>query len=76
MNSQVIKGVYQHFKGGKYEVLDLVKHSETLEELVLYRHLDDAGGLWVRPVHMFQETVGRDGKTMPRFVFISESDHL
>lgn len=63
------KGIYRHFKGGKYEVLDTVKHSETLEEMVLYRHLDDDGGLWVRPKAMFEETIERDGKIMPRFTY-------
>ncbi len=66
------KGIYRHWKGGKYEVLDIVKHSETLEEMVLYRHLDDDGGLWVRPKAMFEETNERDGKTMLRFIFQGE----
>ncbi len=66
------KGVYRHFKGGKYEVIDVAKHSETLEEMVLYRHLPDDGGLWVRPKAMFEETIERDGKTMPRFLFEGE----
>lgn len=63
------KGIYRHFKGGRYEVLDVVKHSETLEDMVLYRHLDDDGGLWVRPKAMFEETIKRDGKIMPRFTY-------
>lgn len=67
------KGIYQHFKGGKYEVLDVVRHSETLEEMVLYRHVPPDSGLWVRPKAMFEETVERDGKTMKRFTFIGAS---
>lgn len=68
------KGIYQHFKGGKYEVLDVVKHSETLEEMVLYRHVPDDLGLWVRPKAMFEEMIERDGKTMKRFRFIGEEE--
>ncbi len=64
-------GIYQHFKGGKYEVLGVVKHSETSEEMVLYKHLDD-GTLWVRPKSMFLETVQKQGKKIPRFKFISQ----
>lgn len=65
-------GIYEHFKGAKYEVLGLVKHSESLEEMVLYKHLDDDGGMWVRPKEMFFEQVERDGKKFPRFKLIEE----
>jgi hypothetical protein len=64
-------GIYEHVKGGRYEVLGVAHHSETLEEMVLYKHLKDDSGLWVRPLAMFLETVERDGKTMPRFKFIN-----
>lgn len=60
------KGLYRHFKGALYEVVGVAKHSETLEEYVVYKHQDD-GSLWIRPLKMFLETVTRDGKTMPRF---------
>lgn len=63
-------GIYRHFKGGRYEVVGVAHHSETLEEMVLYQHLDDDGGLWVRPLLMFTETVERDGQKVPRFKFI------
>ncbi|MFH1193837.1 MAG: DUF1653 domain-containing protein [bacterium] len=63
-------GIYEHFKGGRYEVIGVARHSETLEEVVLYKHLDD-GELWVRPVVMFLEEVERNGKKVPRFKFIS-----
>lgn len=70
-------GVYEHFKGGRYEVIGVTHHSETLEEMVLYKHLDDSpsiglgqSGLWVRPLVMFTGTVERDGKIMPRFKYI------
>ena len=60
-------GIYQHFKGNRYEVLFTARHSETLEEMVVYRALYGDGGLWVRPAKMFFETIERDGKTMKRF---------
>jgi cyclomaltodextrinase / maltogenic alpha-amylase / neopullulanase len=60
-------GRYQHFKGMEVEVIGIAKHSETLEEMVVYRH---DGELWVRPKNMFLETVERDGQIIPRFKFI------
>ena len=66
------KGIYRHFKGNKYELLELAKHSETLEEMVVYRALYGKMGLWVRPVSMWDETVERDGQTFKRFTFIEE----
>jgi hypothetical protein len=60
-------GTYRHYKGNRYEVLGVARHSETDEELVVYRALYGEGGLWVRPLAMFQETVLIDGVTMPRF---------
>ena len=56
-------GRYRHFKGKEYEVLGVARHSETEEELVVYRALYGDFGLWVRPVSMWNETVERDGKT-------------
>lgn len=64
-------GRYRHYKGGEYEVVGVARHSETLEPLVVYRPLYDAGGLWVRPFQMFVETVEVDGRTQPRFVAIA-----
>ena len=63
-------GRYRHFKGGEYEVLGAARHSETHEQLVVYRPLYGDGGLWVRPVAMFLETVEHDGRTVPRFARI------
>jgi len=60
-------GHYRHFKGGNYEVLGVVRHSETLEPLVLYRPLDAAVGLWVRPYPMFVADVDVGGTPQPRF---------
>ena len=65
-------GKYRHFKGGEYEVLGLATHSETDEQLVVYRALYGERGLWVRPVAMFLETVERDGQIRPRFEYIGE----
>ena len=65
-------GLYRHFKGNEYEVIDLAYHSETQEPLVLYRALYGERQLWVRPVTMFLETVERDGKTLKRFEYIGE----
>lgn len=62
------RGRYRHYKGGEYEVLDTVRHSETLEPLTLYRALYGQHGLWVRPAAMFNETVEIDGVRQPRFV--------
>jgi hypothetical protein len=63
-------GKYRHFKGKEYEVIALAKHSETLEEFVVYRALYGDGGLWVRPATMWNEEVERDGKKYKRFTFI------
>ncbi len=60
-------GRYRHYKGNDYEVLGVVRHSETLEPLVLYRPLYNDSGLWVRPFSMFFEVVDVDGVRMPRF---------
>jgi hypothetical protein len=60
-------GRYRHYKGGEYEVVGVVRHSETLESLVLYRALYGEGGLWVRPHAMFFESVVIDGQARPRF---------
>lgn len=60
-------GRYRHFKGAEYEVVGIARHSETLEELVVYRPLYGEMGLWVRPRAMFLEEVEVDGKLRPRF---------
>src|SRR5437868_4500393 len=65
--SDVPAGRYRHFKGGLYEVLGVARHSETEEELVVYRPLDGEGGLWVRPKRMFLEPVILEGQAVPRF---------
>ena len=65
-------GRYQHYKGNDYTVIGVARHSETLEELVVYRAEYGERGLWVRPAAMFQETVDVDGVTMPRFRWVAE----
>ena len=67
---EIRPGRYRHFKGNEYEVLYLARHSETLEEMVVYRALYGEGGLWVRPLSMWSETVERDGKTFSLFELI------
>lgn len=63
-------GRYRHFKGGEYEVQGIATHSETGEQLVVYTPLYGAGGLWVRPLSMFLETVVHGGAEQPRFRYI------
>ena len=65
-------GKYRHFKGNEYEVLYVAKHSETLEEMVVYRALYGEHGVWVRPAEMWDETITRDGKTFKRFEKIED----
>ncbi len=60
-------GTYRHYKGNLYEVIGVARHSETEEELVVYRALSGEGGLWVRPAAMFQESVLVGGREVPRF---------
>ena len=60
-------GKYKHFKGMEVEVIGVAKHSETLDQLVIYRH---GGELWARPVQMFEEQVEVDGKKLPRFTYL------
>lgn len=67
MGINIEKGRYRHFKGNEYEVIGVAKHSETLQEYVVYKALYGDGGLWVRPAEMWNETVERDGKKIPRF---------
>jgi len=68
------KGIYKHFKGNKYELLDIAKHSETLEEMVVYKALYGDGGIWVRPACMWDEEVEFEGKTVKRFTYLGGED--
>ncbi|MCG3873645.1 DUF1653 domain-containing protein [Psychrobacter sp. Ps7] len=66
----VPQGIYRHYKGSLYQVLHTAQHSETQEELVVYRCLYGEYGVWVRPLSMFSETVEVEGKHVPRFELI------
>lgn len=74
MNHPKIGATYQHYKGNLYKVISIVRHSETLEELVLYKPLyvskEFPNQMWVRPLKMFTETIEKDGKKIPRFELI------
>ena len=73
MTQETIRpGRWRHFKGNEYQVLGLARHSETLEDMVVYRALYGDGGLWVRPASMWLEAVDRDGYRGPRFVRIGD----
>lgn len=73
---EIKPGKYRHFKGNCYEVIGVGRHSETMEEMVVYRALYGEHGLWVRPAAMWTEIVDRDGYHGPRFQFLeSNSDH-
>ncbi|MBI2411202.1 MAG: DUF1653 domain-containing protein [Candidatus Kerfeldbacteria bacterium] len=72
---EVVLGTYQHYKGKIYEVIGIARHSETLEEMVVYRALYESpdfgeNALWVRTKSMFCELVTVDGKRVPRFTYI------
>ncbi len=62
-------GIYRHFKGNRYELIGIAAHSETGEQMAVYRPLYGEGGLWVRPLAMWNEPVVRDGYDGPRFAW-------
>lgn len=66
-------GTYRHYKGKLYEVLGVVRHSETLAPLVLYRPMQGDGTIWVRPFEMFVESIEIQGVRQPRFAHIDAS---
>ena len=68
------KGIYQHFKGNKYELLDVAKHSESLEEMVVYKALYGDRDVWVRPLSMWDEEVELQSKKVKRFTYLGEGD--
>jgi len=73
MENNVLKlGKYKHYKGNEYEVIGIAKHSETLEDLVVYRALCGEKQIWARPLKMFLEEVEVNGKKIPRFSFVEQ----
>ena len=66
-------GVYRHFKGKEYLVLDVARHSEDLSPMVVYRALYGEGGLWVRPAEMWLEEVHREDYDGPRFIYLRQT---
>jgi len=68
--AEIRPGRYRHYKGNDYTVLGVARHSETLEELVVYRQEYGERGLWVRPAAMFAESVEVEGRVVPRFAFL------
>ncbi|MDD5750458.1 MAG: DUF1653 domain-containing protein [Candidatus Pacebacteria bacterium] len=74
---EVKLGKYQNYKGNPYEVLGVGRHTETMEEFVVYKSLYDSpefpkGSVWLRPKEMFMSEVEKDGKKMKRFRFVGE----
>jgi len=67
-------GIYQHFKGNRYQLLYVARHSETLEDMVVYRALYGEGGVWVRPASMWNEHVDKNGYSGPRFAWVGEAE--
>lgn len=72
ISMEIKKGLYKHFKGNMYEVIDVAYHSETLEEMVVYKALYGEGKTWVRPISMWNEEVMHDGVKMKRFTLVEE----
>lgn len=66
-------GRYRHFKGNEYLVLGTARHSETLEEMVIYKALYGEGEVWVRPLAIWLKPAVRDGKEIERFTWIGEA---
>ena len=70
--SELKAGIYRHYKGPEYKVYEVARHSETEQQLVVYRPLYGEAKLWVRPLEMFVENVTFEGKNLPRFEWIRD----
>lgn len=68
-------GIYRHYKGKLYEVIGIAQHSETLEQLVVYRTLYGSFDLWVRPLAMFTEHIVHDGRSVQRFSYAPDAKY-
>ena len=69
-----INGIYRHYKGNKYKVIAIGKHSETLEQLVVYQALYGNNEIWCRPISMWNDDINVDGKIKKRFQIIEENN--
>ena len=68
---EIKKGVYRHYKGNKYEVISIARHSESLEEMVVYKALYGEGEIWVRPASMWNDEITiEDGSKVKRFTYV------
>ena len=72
MENKLEIGIYEHYKGNRYEVIGIAKHSETLEEMVVYKALYGEGLVWVRPLKMFTEEVEVNGEMIQRYKLVKE----
>ena len=72
---EIKPGVYRHYKGNLYEVVGIAKHSETLEDMVVYKALYGDRGTWVRPLSMWHDMIEVDGKVVRRFEFVESNEH-
>lgn len=68
--SIIVGSLYEHYKGHHYKILGIARHSETLEEMVVYQALYGEGGIWVRPLAMFLENIMFNGQSQPRFKLV------
>ncbi|WP_027478052.1 DUF1653 domain-containing protein [Curvibacter gracilis] len=74
LSPRVPPGLYRHYRGGLYRVIDTVRHSETLEPLTLYQALYGQQGLWVRPAAMFLEALEIEGRRVQRFTPVADAE--
>lgn len=72
--SIVVGGIYQHYKGMHYEIIGIARHSESLEELVVYRALYGKNDLWVRPLQMFLDEIVFEDKLLSRFRLVQQDE--
>jgi len=74
MDDEPKAGVYRHFKGNYYRLLQIARHSETQEPMVVYQALYGERGIWVRPLRMWSEQVEREGVTTQRFTYVGNTE--